>query len=339
MLTDAGRAEFALTRLVSISIWRIFEKASGEGYTRMDPRRIAKRLLPPIVVDTIRTIRAEKALHQYLHGQRTAWSRGYWIYWEKVITQSLRDESLLRRFRQHEQLPSGYGIGIDERCIEYPWLLAHLQDGPGAMLDAGSTLNHDFILGHPVFQSKLIHILTLAPEWDCFWQKGISYLFHDLRDIPIRDAYYDVIACLSTLEHIGSNNTPITQIDSHCEHRPESFVFAMQEFRRVLKPGGSLFLTVPFGVYRHMGVQQQFDRHLLSRAVEAFGNANEVSETFYRYTTEGWNVADATDCAQCEYVESSVWQWAYKQRSSPPPVEPDLAAAARAVACAKLVRG
>jgi SAM-dependent methyltransferase len=339
LLTDAGRAEFALTRLVSISIWRILEKASGEGYTRMDPRRIAKRLLPPIVVDTIRTIRAEKALHQYLHGQRTAWSRGYWIYWEKVIAQSLRDESLLRRFRQHEPLPSGYGIGIDERCIEYPWLLAHLQDGRGALLDAGSTLNHDFILDHPMFQSKLIHILTLAPEWDCFWQRGISYLFHDLRNIPIRDAYYDTIACLSTLEHIGCDNMSLTHNETHREHRPESFVFAMQEFRRVLKPGCLLFLTVPFGIYRDMGVQQQFDRNLLSRAVEAFGKANEVTETFYRYSIKGWNVADSTDCAECEYVESSVRLWTHKHQSGLPPVEPDLATAARAVACVKLVKG
>jgi len=36
----------------------------------------------------------------------------------------------------------------------------------------------------------------------------------------------------------------------------------------VLKPGGSLFLTVPFGIYRHFGTFQQFDRKLLSRVVE-----------------------------------------------------------------------
>ncbi|GAG50248.1 unnamed protein product, partial [marine sediment metagenome] len=213
-----------------------------------------------------------------------------------------------------------------------------LHDGPEALLDAGSTLNHDFILDHPVFQSKLIHILTLTPEWNCFWQKGISYLFHDLRDIPIRDAYYDTITCLSTLEHIGCDNMPLTHNDSHREHRLQDFVFVMQELHRVLKPGGSLFLTVPFGIYRHIGVQQQFDRNLLSRTVEAFGKASEVTETFYRYTIEGWNVADAADCAQCEYVEWSVWIWAHEQWPNPLPVEPDLAAAARAVACVRLTK-
>jgi len=304
----------------------------------VDLRRIAKRFLPPIAVDIARNIRAEKAFQQYLHGQRIPWSRGYWVYWERTITKALRDENLLYRFRQGEPLPHGYGIGIDERCIEYPWLLAHLHDRPETLLDAGSTLNFDFILDHPVLKPKQIHILTLAPEWDCFWQKSISYLFHDLRDIPIRDAYYDSIACLSTLEHIGCNNTPITQIDIHREHDTESLVYAMQEFRRVLKPGGSLFLTVPFGVYQHMGVQQQFDRDMLSRAVGAFGDAEKVSENFYRYTPEGWSLADVADCAQCEYVESSLWHWAYKQESGSPPLEPDMAAAARAVACVKIVK-
>jgi SAM-dependent methyltransferase len=305
----------------------------------MKASRTAKGVLPPIVVDIGKGIRTDVALHRYLRGKRVAWSRGYWIYWEKLIVQALRDESLLERFRHGDPLPPDYGIGIDERCIEYPWLLAHLHEGPEALLDAGSTLNYDFILDHPVFQSKLIHILTLAPEWNCFWQRCISYLFHDLRDIPIRDDYYDTIACLSTLEHIGCDNMPLTHSETHREHRPESFAFAMQEFRRVLKPGRSLFLTVPFGIYRDMGVQQQFDRNLLSRAVEAFGKANEVTETFYRYSIKGWNVADPTDCAECEYVESSVRVWTNKHQSSLPPVEPDLAAAARAVACVKLVKG
>ena len=304
----------------------------------MNLRQIAKSLMPPIVADTIRAARSDKALRQYLRGGRAPWSHGFTIYKERFLTQALRDDGLLERFRHGEPLPAGYGIGIDERCIEYPWLLAHLHDGPEVLLDAGSTLNHDFILDHPVFQSKLIHILTLAPEWNCFWQKGISYLFHDLRDIPIRDAYYDTIACLSTLEHIGCDNMPLTHNDSHREHRPEDFVLAVRELRRVLKPDGSIFLTVPFGSYRHIGVQRQFDRDLLSRAVEAVGKANEVTETFYRYDAAGWNVADAADCAECEYVEWSVQVWAHEQRPDPLPVEPDLAAAARAVACVRLTK-
>lgn len=107
----------------------------------------------------------------------------------------------------------------------------------------------------------------------------------------------------------------------------------------MLKPGGSLFLMAPFGIYRHSGVQQQFDRDLLSRAIEAFGKANNITETFYRYTIEGWNISDESDYAECEYVEWSVRVWAHHQLPNPFPVESDMAAAARAVACVRLIKG
>jgi SAM-dependent methyltransferase len=305
----------------------------------MRPRQIAKRFLPPIVVDAIRWLKngdAHKPLHQYLQSGRVPWSPGYATYKRQLITQSLADETLLERFRRCEPLPPDYGVGVDERCIEYPWLLAHLCDEAETLLDAGSTLNHDFILDHPVLQRKVIQILTLAPEANCFWQKGISYLFCDLRDILIRDSYYDIVACLSTLEHVGCDNTLYSRNDSDREHRPEDLDLVMHELRRVLKPGGTLLLTVPFGAYRHFNTFQQFDQKLLSRAIEAFGKASQVTTTFYRHTAEGWNLANTEDCAEGEYVE-----WIMKPPAERPrkfQLQPDKAAAARAVACAQIVK-
>jgi len=303
----------------------------------MNLRQVSKRLLPPILVDTMRSLSRGKAASQlYIRRGRAPWSPGYNAYKAQVITAALSDGDLLKLFRGRGSLPPGYGVGIDERCIEYPWLLAHVPDGPGIMLDAGSTLNHDLILDQPVLRCKVLHILTLAPEANHFRRKGITYLCEDLRNISIRDACYDTIACLSTLEHVGFDNTLYSNNETHREHQPEDFMVAMRELRRVLKSGGSLLLTVPFGVYRDFGTFQQFDRKLLSCAVEAFGESGEVVETFYRYTAEGWNVVEAEDCAKCEYVE-----WISRppdQWPRPLPVEPDRAAAARAVACVRLLK-
>ena len=303
----------------------------------MNVRQVLKRFLPPILIDTIRGVSKGKSSSQlYIRRGRVPWSAGYNAYKAQVIAAALNDGDLLKLFRCRGFLPPGYGVGIDERCIEYPWLLAHLPDGPGIMLDAGSTLNHDFILDQPVLRCKVLHILTLAPEANHYLRKGITYLFEDLRNIPIRDAYYDTIACLSSLEHVGFDNTLYSRDETHREHRPEDFLLTMRELRRVLKSGGSLLVTVPFGVCRNLGTFQQFDRKLLSRAVEAFGESGEVVEAFYRYTAEGWNVAEAEDCAECEYVE-----WISRPRDqwpSPLPVELDRAAAARAIACVRLVK-
>ena len=148
----------------------------------------------------------------------------------------------------------------------------------------------------PVFEKKKLCILTLAPESNCFWQKGISYLFHDLRSVPIRDGYYDAIVCLSTLEHVGCDNIFYMRKDVFREHRSADFILALQELSRILKPVGTLFLTAPFGVYRHFGTFQQFDQKLLSRAIDAFGSKTNVGQTFYRHSDTGWDVANIEDC-------------------------------------------
>ena len=274
----------------------------------------------------------------YLRGGGIPWSVGYSETKQRFIRQVIADPRLLQQFANQSRLPGNFGLGFDERCIEYPWLIAHLQSGPEVLLDAGSALNHAYILDHPVFEKKKLHVLTLAPEDNCFWKKGISYLFEDLRELPVKDAYYDTIVCISTLEHVGCDNTVYTHDDGDREQRPTDFIAGMQELSRVLKPGGRLFLTVPFGSYRHLWGFQQFDRQLLSRAIAAFGEASTVKESFYRYTAQGWNIASAEECAACEYVEWVAQLWSGTPWPAPLPCEPDLAAAARAVACIELIK-
>ncbi|MFB0524155.1 MAG: class I SAM-dependent methyltransferase [Phycisphaerae bacterium] len=304
-------------------------------------KQIAKKVLPPIVVDGIRWLRNHDTYKpsqcKVQSVEKVNWSLDYENRKKQLITKVISYKKLLEPFGKNEPLPSGYGVAIDERCVEYPWLFANLRDQPEILLDAGSTLNHEFILNSPLIKRKVTHILTLAPEENCFWKRGISYLFGDLRDIPIRDSYYDTIVCLSTLEHIGCDNTIYTQDARHRENHCEDFLLVMQEMCRVLKPGGTLLLTVPFGIYRHFGWFQQFDRKMLSSAVAAFGNVRGLTETFYRYTAEGWQLADAKNCAECEYVERTALLT--KECHCGQAVEPDLAIAARAVVCVKLIKG
>src|SRR5687767_8801561 len=194
------------------------------------------------------------------------WSDGYDEAKEQFLHEVMASDELMAAFAVAGQLPEGYGVGFDERGVEYPWLLTRFPEGPLRVLDAGSTLNHDFFLDRPVVAEKKLHVLTLAPEEKCYWKRGISYLFEDVRDIPTRDEYYDVVACISTLEHVGCDNTFFTKNPAvHREHRPDDFLRAMREMARVLKPGGTFFLTVPFGKYQFHGGFQQFDRELLDR--------------------------------------------------------------------------
>jgi SAM-dependent methyltransferase len=144
---------------------------------------------------------------------------------------------------------------------------------------------------------------------------------------------YDAVACISTLEHVGCDNFAYTQKSVYVENQPDEFVVVMRELHRVLRPGGVLLLTVPFGVHRLFPGFQQFDAATLDCALEAFGPA-QIDASYYRYHADGWQVASREQCATCEYVD-----WITQPRSawpSPIRVEPDGAAAARAVACVRI---
>ena len=88
-------------------------------------------------------------------------------------------------------IPPSYGIRIDERIIEYPWLFSKLPMDKGNLLDAGSVLNFDYLLSQATLKSKQIVIYTLSPEQNCFFKKGISYHYGDLRDIPYKNQFFD----------------------------------------------------------------------------------------------------------------------------------------------------
>jgi hypothetical protein len=258
------------------------------------------------------------------------WSTGYQETRDLFVEKALANDVLLERFRRREALPPGYGIGIDERVVEYPWMYARLPLGGGRVLDAGGVLNYAFLVAQPLICSKTLHILTLVPEGHCQCVYGVSHIYGDLRSIPISSRYYDIVACISTLEHIGMDNTLFR---GEVEDAPDDYLIAVREMRRVLKPGGDILLTVPFGTYKHFGSFQLFDRRVIENVVAAF-SPSRVEETYFRYSAQGWSLSDARACADAEYVP-----WIMQSPQERPiqfPVQPDSAAAARAVACLKM---
>ena len=136
--------------------------------------------------------------------------------------------------------------GSTSDASRFPGFLSQLPAGDALMLDAGSSLNHALLLDDPSVAEKRLHIVTLTPEQECFWQRGISYVFDDLRALPFKDALYDIVVSVSTLEHVGCDNRFYTG-RSPSEERLDDFLAAAKEMTRVLKPGGLLLLTVPYG--------------------------------------------------------------------------------------------
>jgi hypothetical protein len=258
------------------------------------------------------------------------WRRSYNYFKTVFLKGLLVNPRIIDLFDSRSELPWGYGIGMDERCIEYPWLLANMSSQSKEYLDAGSTLNNRLLLQHPRLKGKRLSILTLYPESACFWNMGVSYHFSDLRRMPFRDHWFDEIACLSTLEHVGMDNRLYSQLPKRQQYNTFDFEKALSEMHRVLKPMGRLLLTLPFGQYQDWGIFQQFDAALLDRAAQVFHPSLRL-DTFYLYRRNGWQISQIQDCKDCSYSNFIIQLWSLKKKRPKP--EADYATGARAVVC------
>lgn len=218
------------------------------------------------------------------------WQPGYVPYKFAAIRRALA-QGVLR----DGLLPVGYGFRLDERIVEYPWLFSRLPSGGGNFLDAGSVLNFEFLLSQPSLVNKRVFISTLAPESDCFWNKAVSYIYEDLRNSCFRDNYFDWVASLSTIEHVGLDNAMLyTRDEAKRESDQDAYLEAVKELRRVLKPGGVLFLSMPYGRRCNHGWFQVFDAEMVDCILKTFAPV-DWQESYFRYQADGWVVSDRED--------------------------------------------
>jgi SAM-dependent methyltransferase len=259
------------------------------------------------------------ALHQ---PPARAWEGDYGERHGRLLDWALGSADLQALLAGAGGLPHGYGNGLDERVIEYPWLYARRPFG--RLLDAGSTLNHDHILRrfHP--ETSWMCIATLNPEESSYTERGISYVYADLRELPFRDGFFDTVVCASTLEHVGMDNRRYGAQAGVSPDPGAEQVAAFAELLRVTAAGGRVLLTVPYGRLEDHGWFRQYDEETLKQVVGGL----DATITVYSYGPGGWrldSLAGARDAT-------------FKDFHADPTPAPDRAAAARAVACVGLVR-
>jgi len=291
--------------------------------------RLKERVFPP-----------KDHLAEYLK-RPVPWSIGYHYHKAGYLSAQLGRIDILDCFAGGGRLPDGFGIGLDERCVEYPWAIARLRGSAGNLLDAGSVFNFDYILNCPSLEPFKITIVNLHPETNCYHGRAVNYLYEDLRSLPLADKWFEQIVCISTLEHIGFDNELFSsQFEAGSPSGPLASNFsdadykqALLELWRVLKPGGVLLLSVPFGVREVSSTQQVFDLTELNALLAVLPDAAKRVD-FFRYRGEGWQLSDADDCKDAQYVD-----WVTLPRDAKPkdfPVQPDGASASRAVACIEM---
>ena len=204
----------------------------------------------------------------------------------------------LDRFAPGGDLPAGFGAKANERVVEIPWLLALRPSG--RVLDAGSSLNHREYLDRLQPLVDELHIVTLAYEGVAYPERGVSYVFADLRALPYGDGYFDTVLSISTLEHVGMDNTGYAAGAGSSENPLAETDRAVRELARVVRPGGRMLVSVPYGRREDHGTFRQLDREDLDRLAAAAG-PKDARITVYRGDAVGWQLSDLDGAADARY--------------------------------------
>lgn len=277
-----------------------------------------QRPLPPMA--------AAPLIQRFLDGGSIPWSTGYGEYRLHYVTRILGDQTLMQRFCTAEPLPPGHGYRLDERVVEYPWVLSRTGDWGPRVFDAGSTLNYPAILDRPELSARQIIVYNLVHDWKAR-RANVSYVVGDLRRACVKTESIDAVVCISTLEHIGLDHSRFQEDSRYRENRPKDYMTVLHEFRRILTPGGRLLVTVPFGKPTSATWLQQFDRHGIDGIINTFaGDVRDVA--YFKYEPTGWIRSTAQGCADCEYFDINEGNG----------FDADYAAAARAVTCLELCK-
>jgi O-antigen chain-terminating methyltransferase len=176
-------------------------------------------------------------------------------------------------------------VGMSERVVEIPWVLSHYR-GERRVLDIGPAFALPlYVQAMTRLRIPELHGVDLAPVAI----RGMTVARADVRRMPYQDDEFDLITCVSTLEHIGRDNghygvaAPVDTVDGD--------LAALREMRRVLKPSGRILITVPFGRLDIRSWQKQYDlgawQSLLERAA-----LRAVETEFYGYSASGWQRAE-----------------------------------------------
>jgi SAM-dependent methyltransferase len=128
---------------------------------------------------------------------------------------------------------------------------------------------------------------------------GLTAVQADVRELPFEDGAFDLVLCVSTLEHVGADNTGY---GLEAEDDAASRLTALRELRRVLSPGGRLLITVPCGEPEDYGWFRQDDVRGWTRLFTRAGFFVEEQEA-YELTEEGWRTAPELDTRGLRYGE------------------------------------
>jgi SAM-dependent methyltransferase len=180
-------------------------------------------------------------------------------------------------------------VAVTERIVEHIFVHTRLPRPPARVLDLGCAESTNALemasLGYDVVGVDLRE-LPLA-------HASLQTLRADIGNLPLPDDSFDVVVSLSTIEHVGLDwyaKTP----EGTDDHK------VIAEVKRVLRPGGRLVLTIPFGRHTVTPVHRVYDRPMLDALLAPL---RRVETCFAIRDGDSWSYT--TDVGRAERADSA----------------------------------
>jgi SAM-dependent methyltransferase len=174
-----------------------------------------------------------------------------------------------------------------ERGAELPFLLDVLPEPPARVLDIGC-------------RHSILPVLLNRTGYEC-WGMDVNadypdsivpYIKADCRDLTVLAQVFDVVTCISTIEHIGLRHSPYgTEADA--DEKGDAMT-AVKEMASKVKKGGKLILTFPCGDgdsvwFGHADWITFFKKEQIGLMTDMLHDRHFVVNVSYSVTTDdGW---------------------------------------------------
>lgn len=206
------------------------------------------------------------------------------------------------KFPEFVFLPDNYGKGMTERVVEI--LVARLTYGTGKkILDVGHSNVTEAHLRMLKSLTPPLDItgIDITPATDAIKPYYTRSVVGNVINTNFPDNEFDLIWCISAIEHFGMDNSIYTDqftLDTEMDKR------ALEEMMRILKVGGTIYISIPFGKFEDHGWLKNYDKERWDSLLSIARPSSDVNELYFEYSDEdGWRSVKADELSNTGYSD------------------------------------
>ncbi len=223
---------------------------------------------------------------------------------EKILSEVGRALELNRSSDGTIRLPAQYGRNLPERVIEI--FFARLYYKPGLkILDVGcsNAMECHLRMVRGLEPPRNIVGIDISVPSERTRRCYDRFLHESIVSSRVEADTFDLIWCISALEHFGMDNSSYTDQFLLSE---DMDVQAVKEMVRILARGGRLLITVPYGKYENHTWLRNYDADHLRNLLAPVEFDADIQTSYYRHTHgTGWRAATVEELEHVGYYDQS----------------------------------